>query len=311
MLNSWFISIDSYDSFISSKKLKIWVNLEGFPIDAWHESIFISITSKWGSFVKLDEDTACKNRFDIAKVLVSVSLISDIPQQVDISVNGVVHSVKVTTMEFEDDRCWIDHDQAKSQFVNFNNRHGFSGDGDSPMSWAEMSISKVQEGDAIQVGQARPKCMALLARSNSYSENSLSIEPVFNEATGLLSIKTKYFRGGWLSCPLPIKSTSAKKARGIPIISNQKTVPSFHQSDMVSNSIPKDMTGPVGLPVVGSRDAPSTSSQQQKYMHNSNLVAEAKETLEVCKNLGLHFEAPDENVVNRHVEIEVESHISL
>ncbi|KAK8564071.1 hypothetical protein V6N12_036202 [Hibiscus sabdariffa] len=270
MLNSWFISIDSYDSFISSKKLKIWVNLEGFPIDAWHESIFISITSKWGSFVKLDEDTACKNRFDIAKVLVSVSLISDIPQQVDISVNGVVHSVKVTTMEFEDDRCWIDHDQAKSQFVNFNNRHGFSGDGDSPMSWAEMSISKVQEGDAIQVGQARPKCMALLARS-----------------------------------------TSAKKARGIPIISNQKTVPSFHQSDMVSNSIPKDMTGPVGLPVVGSRDAPSTSSQQQKYMHNSNLVAEAKETLEVCKNLGLHFEAPDENVVNRHVEIEVESHISL
>ncbi|KAL4318738.1 hypothetical protein GQ457_18G015890 [Hibiscus cannabinus] len=79
LMESWFEDIDTVDNFLSKKKLKIWVNIEGLPLFAWHATVIESIAKKWGHVVKIDDDTLARNRFDVARVLLGVTFISDVP----------------------------------------------------------------------------------------------------------------------------------------------------------------------------------------------------------------------------------------
>ncbi|KAL4379088.1 hypothetical protein GQ457_02G028950 [Hibiscus cannabinus] len=62
----------------------------------------------WGNVIKVEDETSTKARLDVARVLVGVSSLSDIPSCVPISVNGKLCWIRVTMSEFEDDRAWID-----------------------------------------------------------------------------------------------------------------------------------------------------------------------------------------------------------
>ncbi|KAK8526154.1 hypothetical protein V6N13_017212 [Hibiscus sabdariffa] len=108
MLKSWFDDIDSMESFSKNKKLKVWVIFENFPLVAWNENIFTAIVKRWGCFLKVDDETLRRIRFDQARILIGVSQISDIPSAVNIWVNNTSYHIRISTVPYEDQHCWID-----------------------------------------------------------------------------------------------------------------------------------------------------------------------------------------------------------
>ncbi|KAK8611390.1 hypothetical protein V6N13_131442 [Hibiscus sabdariffa] len=114
LLDSWFDDIDTLEQFSSLKKLKVWVTLENVPLVAWSNSVFSSITSRWGHVIKIDDDTSQKNRFDNARILLGLKCMSDVPSGVCVFINGISYQIKISVSCYEDERCWIDADQTKS-----------------------------------------------------------------------------------------------------------------------------------------------------------------------------------------------------
>ncbi|KAK8635442.1 hypothetical protein V6N13_004179 [Hibiscus sabdariffa] len=52
LLNSWFCDIESVETFLQRKKLRVWACIKGLPLEVWNESSLVSIGSQWGN-VKL------------------------------------------------------------------------------------------------------------------------------------------------------------------------------------------------------------------------------------------------------------------
>ncbi|KAK8482298.1 hypothetical protein V6N11_084144 [Hibiscus sabdariffa] len=107
LMDSWFDDIDTVDNFLAKKKLKIWINIEGLPMAAWHATVIESIASKWGIVISIDADTLERNKFDYAQVLLGVSSITDVPKDATVVLNGDKFFIRMSSSEFEDNRCWI------------------------------------------------------------------------------------------------------------------------------------------------------------------------------------------------------------
>ncbi|KAK9008239.1 hypothetical protein V6N11_075141 [Hibiscus sabdariffa] len=259
MLESWFVSIDSYYDFTRLNKLKIWVVLDGFPIEAWHEDVFVSMANSWGSFVKLDEDTASKSRLDSARILISVSSVSVFPQQVAISVKGSgLEFQQWSSKTIDDGLIRISH---AAQSTSRTDCVEVSGLGkDDPKAHLMSSINS-----PLHIGLTNsenlmevPICEQL--ESNSSSENCLSIEPVFTAVTGLYSIKTKYLKNAWQSSSPSLKFQLPGSTVG--------GAPNLEAKSNSANIFPRS---------------------KSKSLKDEKLLVEAKEALEVCKSLGLIF----------------------
>ncbi|KAK8487498.1 hypothetical protein V6N11_070913 [Hibiscus sabdariffa] len=236
--------------------------------------------------------------------------------------------VRVSTMEFEDDRCWIDQDQAKGHIKKSDDLHEHIGNDSTSNKSAGLSrtnkpksnpkINKLGSKDLLDIAAQSvlrpsfdelcglmegPSLSQMKPRSNSRHlhgsfnsknllevpireqmelnsshGNNISIEPVFNEVTGLYSIKTKYAKNDWPHC-----SPSSKYQ--------------FPGSSLRG-----------GFNFEGrSNRASSPSSIGAKKMHEDKLFVEAKEALEVCKSLGLQFKANDVEVIKRFIDLDVEA----
>ncbi|KAK8627451.1 hypothetical protein V6N13_135062 [Hibiscus sabdariffa] len=250
---------DSYYDFTRLNKLKIWVVLDGFPIEAWHEDVFVSMANSWGSFVKLDEDTASKSRLDSARILISVSSVSVFPQQVAISVKGSgLEFQQWSSKTIDDGLIRISH---AAQSTSRTDCVEVSGLGkDDPKAHLMSSINS-----PLHIGLTNsenlmevPICEQL--ESNSSSENCLSIEPVFTAVTGLYSIKTKYLKNAWQSSSPSLKFQLPGSTVG--------GAPNLEAKSNSANIFPRS---------------------KSKSLKDEKLLVEAKEALEVCKSLGLIF----------------------
>ncbi|KAK8683603.1 hypothetical protein V6N13_039657 [Hibiscus sabdariffa] len=147
MLKQWFSDIDTVGNFMESKKLSVWACIQGIPIEVWNESVLVSIGSQWGEVIRLDPDTAERNRLDTAKILIGVKCLSVIPPFASIEVNGVFHKLKIAIAEYDDDRCWIDSKQLNSQ-VEIHSNSDYNRPGD-PCGGDQIGEDfKVMENDA-------------------------------------------------------------------------------------------------------------------------------------------------------------------
>ncbi|XVE66605.1 hypothetical protein DITRI_Ditri08aG0091900 [Diplodiscus trichospermus] len=84
------------------REYAIWVQLEEVPLHLWHENFFSSLGNRWGSFVRLDNCTRNKSRFDIARMLVMVDSRFKIPPLVTVRFKGQEFKILVSMDEFND-----------------------------------------------------------------------------------------------------------------------------------------------------------------------------------------------------------------
>ncbi|KAK8517252.1 hypothetical protein V6N12_032448 [Hibiscus sabdariffa] len=108
VLKPWFEEIDTVESFMREQKLKVWVSLEGLPLEAWSESTLLAIGSRWGRIIQIDSDSVERKRLDKARLLLGVKCLSRIPPQIAVMLNGELYFLKVSCAAFEDEHRWID-----------------------------------------------------------------------------------------------------------------------------------------------------------------------------------------------------------
>jgi hypothetical protein len=79
---------------VVSSKGEVWVRLYGIPLQLWDEQVFRAITKQWGEFIRLDEDTKGRVRFDRARVKLMSSVIGSIDFMQSIKVHGLAFIVR-------------------------------------------------------------------------------------------------------------------------------------------------------------------------------------------------------------------------
>ena len=98
-VSSWFTELVPWEETVMERELFAWVILEEVPLQVWHVKFFESLGNSWGRFIKLDENTINKSRFDVARMLVRVDSNHDIPATVSVMVRGSFHKIRVTEEE--------------------------------------------------------------------------------------------------------------------------------------------------------------------------------------------------------------------
>ncbi|KAL4366522.1 hypothetical protein GQ457_05G033590 [Hibiscus cannabinus] len=104
----WFDEVEMLEGYEGKRRIKVWANILEVPLQVWNERFFQGICGRWGTVLRIDDDTAAKNRFDEARVLIQVQRVTSIPDKLVISINGARYCLKVRVDEFEEDRCFID-----------------------------------------------------------------------------------------------------------------------------------------------------------------------------------------------------------
>ncbi|KAK8698523.1 hypothetical protein V6N13_114635 [Hibiscus sabdariffa] len=123
LLKSWFADLDQLHTFEQKKKQKVWITISSVPFSVWFDSFFKNLASLWGEVLKIDEETVAKTRFDVAHVLVGVSLTSDIPSSISIFVNGKISHIRVVVSEYEDERAWIVDESSTNSIEDESGRY--------------------------------------------------------------------------------------------------------------------------------------------------------------------------------------------
>ncbi|KAK8619401.1 hypothetical protein V6N13_133362 [Hibiscus sabdariffa] len=109
---------------IRNDLLKLWFNdLELL------EDFFLKLGNRWGTVLKIDEETLSMNRFDIVKLLLQVQKDSSIPDRISVVLKGVV------SVEHEVDRIFIDDDSPSDKVgVEFGGTLDFGIDVNTPVN---------------------------------------------------------------------------------------------------------------------------------------------------------------------------------
>ncbi|KAK8661204.1 hypothetical protein V6N13_052102 [Hibiscus sabdariffa] len=108
--------------------------MEVVPICIWHQSFFNCIVSSWGTLIKIDEETARRERFDRAKILTLVNKKADIPSTIKIAVEGKKYLIRIQTEDYQEEEAWIDGTKINSRKTESNtdgDGYGFEVSGDS------------------------------------------------------------------------------------------------------------------------------------------------------------------------------------
>ncbi|XVE69095.1 hypothetical protein DITRI_Ditri09bG0122900 [Diplodiscus trichospermus] len=95
MLDEWFKDLWPWRLRFGPKKIALWVKLEGIPLDTWHPEFFMFLANRWGTFIKMDDQSFFKKKFDFARILVLVGSKDDIPFIVNVKFKGI--SIKILT----------------------------------------------------------------------------------------------------------------------------------------------------------------------------------------------------------------------
>ncbi|KAL4379654.1 hypothetical protein GQ457_02G016420 [Hibiscus cannabinus] len=333
LLKTWFDDIDTLEHFSSHKKQKIWVVLENVPLVAWNNSVFSTIVSRWGSVIKIEDDTSQKNRFDSARILTGVRCLSAIPAGVSIFINGVSYFIKISTSSYEDERSWIDADQPKShleeqkadesdeeascRFEDFNTRIYVETAGYSPKTEENANGRHVRadghqraiNGEKVAVPSTKGQSnvsphesdklveVPIVSASDSAKASSGStgsISPVLDEKTGLFIIRPKSIKVQSSWVPSVFRHELERlHTRNSPIYATSKF-----------STAKKKIKTP--KPLLSDETFYEGRSSKKDSIKGTNQLVEAQAALDVCKAVGLHFAVSDEIVCSRLAQIESE-----
>ncbi|KAK9045652.1 hypothetical protein V6N11_051561 [Hibiscus sabdariffa] len=128
---------------------------------------------------------------------------------VAISVKGVMFRVRVSTMEFEDDRCWIDQDQVKSQHGRSVECLDINDRGNVPNKMVGISIPNSSEPTS-KVDKVVPNS------PSGHAAQSTSMTD-YVEVSGLRKDDPKALPMPSINSPLHIGSTNSENLMEVPI----------------------------------------------------------------------------------------------
>ncbi|KAL4320202.1 hypothetical protein GQ457_18G015870 [Hibiscus cannabinus] len=183
VLKPWFEEIDTVESFMREQKLKVWVSLEGLPLEAWSESTLFTTGSRWGRVIQIDSDSVERKRLDKARLLLGVKCLSRIPPQISVKLNGELYFLKVSSAAFEDELRWIDGSRPTSAMKNSPG----GDDGELRKLWrgkesveilesSENGDNSLTEFKTCGVGGTSAECVGLGAVGLSREEKLLELD---------------------------------------------------------------------------------------------------------------------------------------
>ncbi|KAK8586735.1 hypothetical protein V6N12_021264 [Hibiscus sabdariffa] len=73
----------------------IFVSLIGVPLQCWHESFFVNLGNRWGSFIAIDQATKNASDFSSAKMIIRAESPFDIPNVIKVRSMGRIFAIKV------------------------------------------------------------------------------------------------------------------------------------------------------------------------------------------------------------------------
>lgn len=137
-----------------SKKRLVWMLSFGIPIHAWTKRFFATICLNFGSFVKMDENFGIKARLDRAKILISVSMDTDVNWIVKVHVDD-----KIFTPRIKELSEWQD-----------NQTPGLVNEGDDGMEsmWSGNPNGSISVGSADALADDQ---LSILSSSSTVTEN--------------------------------------------------------------------------------------------------------------------------------------------
>ncbi|XP_038999272.1 uncharacterized protein LOC120124752 [Hibiscus syriacus] len=94
-LHRWFDELELLEGYENKVKIKVWIHLFDVPLAVWSKDFFMDLGSRWGKVMRIDEDTCDRRRFDVAKILMEVQYVSDVPERAFIVFNGRVSPIKL------------------------------------------------------------------------------------------------------------------------------------------------------------------------------------------------------------------------
>ncbi|XVF28223.1 hypothetical protein REPUB_Repub15cG0011000 [Reevesia pubescens] len=98
-----FQFIEPWNFSSNQREVAMWISLEEVPLVVWHEQFFQSLGNSWGIFVRVDENTSNRRRFDVARMLVLIESRMNVPSFVSVNIRGKYFKILVS---LED--CHID-----------------------------------------------------------------------------------------------------------------------------------------------------------------------------------------------------------
>ncbi|KEH26262.1 DUF4283 domain protein [Medicago truncatula] len=116
--NLFFSHIVRWNKDIVKFERGVWVRIYGILIHAWNSSFFKLAVLDCGRFLRLDNCTVAKDRFDHARILLAMSSLEVINVTEKIVIDGVLVKVKIIEewgLARGEDACLLDEEDAESK----------------------------------------------------------------------------------------------------------------------------------------------------------------------------------------------------
>lgn len=94
-LSKWFADIRPWDPGSKVRDKLVWLNISEVPVHAWKDEVFKTIVQIVGRFGMLDDATRCKERFDIARMLISSRYPEVINRSVKVQINEKIYVIRL------------------------------------------------------------------------------------------------------------------------------------------------------------------------------------------------------------------------
>ncbi|KAK8696432.1 hypothetical protein V6N13_001567 [Hibiscus sabdariffa] len=292
---------------------------------AWHATVIESIASKWGRVISIDADTLERNKFDYARVLLGVSSITDVPKEATVVLNGDKFFIRMSSSEFEDNRCWINggssvdsmDEEDSCRFEDLPRKFNevevevslVNGNIEtdpkklctvgSPWAMENSGGTKLKDSKPQEVLETNePKAVDhwndvpiadgsnLSVPSSGFSE---SMGPVVDNETGLFTIKPRVLKNTQMisPCLLRPKEVKTKSQKALSYIA-------LTQSGSKVIRAPQNYSSPKSTTI-----EVNVSASEGVAVKEDELEIEAAKCLEVCNVSGLYFKATNEEVQRR------------
>ncbi|GKV49720.1 hypothetical protein SLEP1_g56454 [Rubroshorea leprosula] len=128
-LGHWFSEVKPWSPSMVAKERFVWMRCQGAPLHAWSPKFFEELALVWGKCICLDDSTSKKRRFDVARFLLSTTIMDTIYVHRKVKVNGIIYELKFSEEEL-----------TNSLFsLKYVFRPSFNSDSELDESWLDAS----------------------------------------------------------------------------------------------------------------------------------------------------------------------------